>query len=95
MAKDKSGSQPPEDFNFEDAIKELERIVERMERGEQPLEQAMRDFEHGMALSNKCRKSLDAAQVRMEKLIVKDGQESLSPMDNHNELEQDEDCAPF
>ena len=85
----------PDDFNFEGAIKELETIVERMERGEQPLEQAMRDFEYGMALSEKCRKSLEVAQLRMEQLIVRHGQESLEPMENNSDEEIDEDGTPW
>ena len=91
MSEKRSESSTPDDFSFERAIKELETIVERMERGEQPLEKAMQDFEYGMALSEKCKKSLDAAQLRMEKLIVRNGQESLEPMLEDRGEESDED----
>ncbi|MCY4050228.1 MAG: exodeoxyribonuclease VII small subunit [Gammaproteobacteria bacterium] len=80
MVENNSESPTSDDFSFEWAIKELETIVERMERGEQPLEQAMKDFEYGMALSEKCKKNLEVAQLRMEKLIMRNGQESLESM---------------
>lgn len=101
MAEDTEESPAPENFNFEEAIKELERIADRMERGEQSLEQAMRDFEDGMRLSKLCRKNLDEAQMRIDKLIAKNGQESLQPMDmDGNEklpgaAERDGDDGPF
>ncbi len=88
-------SAPPDDFSFERAIRELEVIVERMERGDQPLEQAMRDFEDGMALSEQCKKSLDAAQLRMEKLIVRNDRESLEPMETGSDLKPDDNNEPF
>ncbi|MCY4149328.1 MAG: exodeoxyribonuclease VII small subunit [Gammaproteobacteria bacterium] len=94
MAENNPESPKPNDFNFEQAILELETIVERMERGEQPLEQAMQDFEYGMALSEKCKKSLDVAQLRMEQLIVRNGQESLESMESDSDEEIDGDGMP-
>ncbi|MXZ80109.1 MAG: exodeoxyribonuclease VII small subunit [Gammaproteobacteria bacterium] len=75
-------TESPQNLDFEKALKELESIVERMERGEQTLEQAMRDFERGMLLSGQCRKSLDEAQLRIERLIARNGDELLGPMDS-------------
>jgi len=64
---------------FEQSLVELEKIVERMERGEQSLDDTIKDFERGMLLSEQCRKSLDAAQVRVDKLIKKHGDYRLEP----------------
>ena len=62
---------------FENSLGELEKIVERMEKGEQTLEEAMRDFEHGMALSRSCETLLKKAEQRVEKLVRKQGAETL------------------
>ena len=55
--------------NFEKSLKELETIVERMEKGEQSLEVSLKDFERGNALAAACRASLEEAEQRIEKLV--------------------------
>ncbi len=70
-------NQPPD---FEKSLAELEKIIRRMERGESSLEQTLTDFERGMALSEECRKSLDAARQRVEKLVGKNGGYKLEPL---------------
>ena len=57
--------------DFEKSLKELETIVERMERGEQTLEASLKDFERGNALAEACRASLEDAEQRVEKLVEK------------------------
>ncbi len=64
---------PSPAIDFEKLLSELEKIVQRMEQGEQTLEQTMRDFERGMVLSEQCQKSLDQAQLRVDKLVKKHG----------------------
>lgn len=68
-------------IDFEKSLAELEKIVRRMEQGEQPLEQTLKDFERGMALSEQCRKRLDAAQQRVEKLVARHGEYRLEAVD--------------
>lgn len=68
-------------MDFETALAELEAIVERMEGGEQTLDQTMQDFERGMELSQQCRKSLDGAQLKVEQLVRKYDQYDLEPVD--------------
>ena len=53
---------------FEDALTELEAIVERMEDGEPSLEQSLKLFERGMDLARRCQKSLDDAEQRIRTL---------------------------
>ena len=67
------GQQNPSP-DFEKSLAELEKIVQRMERGEQSLEQTLKDFERGMVLSEQCRKSLETARQRVEKLVAKHGE---------------------
>jgi len=50
---------------FEDALEELEAIVERMEDGEPSLEEALKLFERGMELTRRCQKALDGAEQRI------------------------------
>ncbi len=54
------------ELSFEDALKELEAIVARLESGEAPLQQAIDLYERGDALRRQCAARLDAAQARIE-----------------------------
>ncbi len=60
------GSELPD---FERSMAELEALVERMERGEQSLEEALRDFERGIHLTRHCQKALHAAEQKVEILL--------------------------
>jgi len=71
-----------ESIDFEKSLAELEKIVKRMEQGEQSLEQTLKDFERGMALSEQCRKRLDAAQQQVEKLVARHGEYRLEAVDD-------------
>ena len=50
---------------FEEALEELEAIVERMEDGEPSLEESLKLFERGMDLTRRCQKALDDAEQRI------------------------------
>jgi exodeoxyribonuclease VII small subunit len=64
-----------DELTFEQAEKELEQIVERLERGEAGLEEAIALWERGEALYRFCREKLDGARGRIEEL-AKETQES-------------------
>ena len=66
-------SVKPKISDFEKSLKELETIVERMEKGDQTLEASLKDFERGNLLAAACRASLDEAEQRIEKLVEKSG----------------------
>lgn len=57
---------PIEDLSFEEALKELEKIVARLESGDTPLQQAIELYERGNQLRQRCADRLDAAQARIE-----------------------------
>jgi len=57
---------PIDDLSFEDALKRLEEIVRQLESGEAKLDDAIRLYEEGTRLRQKCTERLDAAQVRIE-----------------------------
>jgi exodeoxyribonuclease VII small subunit len=54
--------------SFEDAQRELEQIVERLERGEASLDEAIQLWERGEELYKLCVGKLDAAQGQIEEL---------------------------
>ncbi len=56
------------DLSFEAAQKELEQIVERLERGQAPLDEAIALWERGEELYRHCLAKLDAAQGRVDEL---------------------------
>jgi exodeoxyribonuclease VII small subunit len=53
-------------LSFEDALKELERIVGRLESGDASLDESIRLYERGDRLRTRCAERLDAAQARIE-----------------------------
>lgn len=58
---------------FEECLQRLEVIVKEMEKGDLPLEQSLKLFEEGVALSGSCRKELEEAEGRVEILLKQDG----------------------
>ena len=62
------------DFDFETAVTELEALVEQMESGELTLEETLKQFERGVALTRACQKALKQAEQKVELLTGgKDG----------------------
>jgi exodeoxyribonuclease VII small subunit len=53
---------------FEEQLTELELVVEKLERGELPLDESMVLFERGIGLSKACKTYLDAAEGRIQVL---------------------------
>ena len=64
--------------DFEQALAELEGL-ERLERGDLPLEEALKTFERGVALTRHCQNSLKAAQQKVEILLKRGGEPRSSP----------------
>ena len=77
----KSASKSSE-LDFEAAIKELESLVERMEQGDQSLEQSLKDFERGVELTRTCQKALKQAEQKVQLLLEQSGQAELTPFDD-------------
>ncbi len=57
-------------MTFEQALAELEKIVGQLESGQAPLEQSIEMYERGAALKAHCEKRLEAARLRVEKIVV-------------------------
>jgi exodeoxyribonuclease VII small subunit len=62
----------PEALGFEEALKRLTSIVERLESGELTLSQSLSLFEEGTRLSRTSQAQLDAAEKRVEELLAID-----------------------
>jgi len=54
--------------SFEHTLKKLEQIVDELEQGEVPLDDALKMYEEGIALSRACIDRLAKAEVRLKKL---------------------------
>jgi exodeoxyribonuclease VII small subunit len=66
---------------FEKSLDELERLVARMEQGEQSLDDSLQSFERGIALYRNCQGALDRAKLRVSQLLDPDAPESTRPFD--------------
>lgn len=65
--------------DFEAALTELEKIVEKMESGEQGLEESLAAFQRGIELTRTCQQGLKEAEQRVDKLLVQDGEARIVP----------------
>ena len=66
-------------FQFESALEELEALVEQMEQGELSLEDSLKHFERGVALTRACQQALKDAEQKVQILLEKDGQADAEP----------------
>ena len=74
--------------SFEQTLKELEEVVEELEKGDIPLEKAIKKFEDGMKLSRQCSEMLEETERKISLLIKgEDGEPLLSPFPDGNESE--------
>lgn len=68
--------------DFEAALKELEKIVATLEKGDLSLDAALKHFERGISLTRQCQTALKQAELKVEMLIEKDGRKTLSDLDS-------------
>jgi len=59
----------PEEPTFEQALLQLEQIVQKLEKGELPLEDSLKLYEEGIRLSRLCHGKLEEAEGRIEVLM--------------------------
>jgi len=62
------------EMTFEEAIKQLEEIVEKLEEGNVPLEDAIAFFQEGMKLSKLCHDKLQHVEKQLEYMLREDGE---------------------
>lgn len=70
---DKEKQQAGKDLPFEQALEELEKLVETMEQGELPLDEMIKCFERGTVLTRHCRQKLAKLEKKIEVLVKDNG----------------------
>lgn len=60
-------------LSFEEAMDKLEKIVERLEEGDVPLEEAISIYKEGMELSKLCHDKLKNVEEQLAQIITEDG----------------------
>jgi exodeoxyribonuclease VII small subunit len=71
--------------DFEKSLTELEALVARLEQGDVPLEEALKTFERGVALTRQCQTALRTAQQKVEVLLTRNGEESIESFEDDEE----------
>jgi exodeoxyribonuclease VII small subunit len=70
---------------FEQSMKKLEQIVQELESGDLPLEEAMQKFEEGIKLSRLCSKKLDETEKKIT-LLLQDQKGNISEKPFESEI---------
>jgi exodeoxyribonuclease VII small subunit len=85
-------TKPPNQDNlpdFEHSLRELEALVAKLEQGDVPLEDALKTFERGVALTRQCQTALRTAQQKVEVLLASNGDESMEPFADDEDDDND------
>ena len=67
---------------FEQALGELETLVEQLESGDLSLDQSLKQFKRGVELTRQCQGILDQAQQVVEQLLDPDDESSAVPFES-------------
>jgi exodeoxyribonuclease VII small subunit len=78
--------------DFERSLTELEALVTKLEQGDVPLEEALKTFERGVALTRQCQTALRTAQQKVELLLARTGTEEVVPFADDDEADDDDDA---
>ena len=88
VARVKSKSKLPD---FEQSLTELEALVAKLEQGDVPLEEALKTFERGVALTRQCQTALRTAQQKVEVLLASNGGETIESLVDEAEADDEDD----
>lgn len=87
----------PEELGYEQAVEQLEGLIERIESGEIGLEESLKQYETGMALIKRCRAILATAEAKITELTVTsagaadDADDALDAEEDDAEADDDAD----
>lgn len=76
---------------FEEQLTALEQVVEKLERGDLPLDESVRLFEEGVTLSNACKKELEEAEGRIQVLVERGSRMVVKDLEVEESVDEDED----
>ena len=71
-------AETPHKIDFEKSLSRLEEVVRRLEHANLPLDEAMKLFEEGVELAQKCQKQIEEAEGRVE-ILLKSADGKLTP----------------
>jgi exodeoxyribonuclease VII small subunit len=96
--KTKKKDSPANSPSFEEALEELDAMVETMESGQLPLEKLISSYERGAELISHCESVLGNARKRLDLITLKPkaaaGQSSTDSTDNFNQEDAQEGTSP-
>lgn len=75
--------------SFERKLTTLETLVNKLEQGDLPLEQALKEFENGIKLARQCQKELRAAEQKVQILMQKTTNAEAQPYHNEEDVPDD------
>lgn len=64
--------KPPKKLDYEEAFRELKKLVNQLETNELPLERSLNLFERGQALAARCSELLEEAELKLKRLVPDD-----------------------
>ncbi len=70
------------DPDFEKSLDELEKIVSELEQGDLSLEESLKYFEKGIALTRTCQKALKEAEQKVQILLEENGESKFAPFND-------------
>lgn len=74
-------------LDFETAMRDLETLVEGLEKGDLPLEESLAAFERGVMLTRSCQTALKEAEQKVEILLKRAGEPTIADFDPRGELD--------
>ena len=83
----KTENAETQQFDFEEALEQLEELVSAMEEGDLSLEESMQSFEKGIKLTRECQSALDKAEQKVQKLLDDAG--TTEPLDFDDDEDED------
>jgi exodeoxyribonuclease VII small subunit len=63
---------------FDEAMKDLEGIVQKLEQGDVPLEEALDQFQEGISLSRYCKRIIEDAEKTVTRMVNEDNSEDAA-----------------
>ncbi len=72
-------------ISFETQLKELEKVITRLEQGDVSLEESLKLFEKGVQLASACQSALQEAEQKVQILAQANGDSQLKPFPGDNE----------
>lgn len=74
MGKAEKQSDEEEEVSFEEALANLEEIIQRMESGEAPLDSLVTHYQTGVKMLKLCREKIEGAEMKIKQVQRKDGE---------------------